>query len=75
MHQQNNAVTSPTRWKHSNNKSKPVPVTGSDNVNAILDGANPKVYTEGGVLAVDMIVQTANNSKFCLVYKQLQLSN
>ena len=36
---------------------------GSDNVNALLDGSNLKIYTEGGVLAVDMIGSTANNAK------------
>ncbi len=58
----NNSVASPLGGNTATTRVTSLAV-GSDNVNAILDGANLKLYTEGGVLAVDMIGSTANNSK------------
>ena len=58
----NNSVTSPLGGSTATTRVTSLAI-GSDNVNAILDGANLKIYTEGGVLAVDMIGSTANNSQ------------
>ena len=58
----NNSVLSPLGGNTATTRVSSLAI-GSDNVNALLDGSNLKIYTEGGVLAVDMIGSTANNAK------------
>ena len=58
----NNSVLSPLGGNTATTRVSSLAI-GSDNVNALLDGSNLKIYTEGGVLAIDTVGSTANNAK------------
>ena len=58
----NNSVSSPLGGNIATTRVSSLAV-GSDNVNALLDGSNLKIFTEGGVLVVDAVGSTANNAK------------
>ena len=58
----NDSVTSPLGGNIATTVVSSLSV-GSANVNALLDGSNLKIFTEGGVLVVDTVGSTANNAK------------